>query len=159
MKLVSHSNFDAESHFNSKLRRGTIRDQGTIISFASKPFNSKIKTQEKGLKKIKKEKFRYNEFMPINIIHTEYIKELKGNLHPDAFMDVLYKAELTGAKVRINGKEGFVIEERKNSMCVIFEDDKVNIFPKNVWDFVYTFENIDYFFYSENLKKNRFLKG
>lgn len=150
--------FDVETHFESKIGKNNLCSQGRVINFQPAPFCSTRKPIEKGIKRIIKEKFKYEEFKIINELHNDYIRELKGNQHPNAFNDILYKSELTGAKIRINGKFGFVIEERKNSLTVIFEGDKIKIFPKAVWNFVYSFDGVDYMFFTSNMKKNRFLK-
>lgn len=114
---------------------------------------------EKGLRRIAKDRFSYEDFKTVNQMHTEYLRELKGALSPKAFLDILYRAELTGAQIRIAGKVGIVVEERKNSLSVIFEGNKVKIYPKKVWDFQLIFDGAQYFFFSEALKKGRSLRG
>lgn len=151
-------NFDAEAHFESKLKGSSIRDHGTVISFAARPFSPARRPAEKGIKRVVREKFKYEEFKKINGMHTAYMRQLVGRLSPDAAMDAIYRAELTGAEIVVNGTAGFVIEERKNSLTVIFRGDRVKVFPKAVWDFTYVLDGVEYIFYAAALKKGRFLK-
>lgn len=168
--------FDAEAYFDSKIRNATVRDQGVVLDFSDKPLPSR-NPPEKGIHRIIKENFKYNEFKRINEFHTEYLRDLKGNLHPSAFMEVLYRAELTGAKVRVWNNKcankcenvssgnnspgnniGFIISERKNSIIVIYKNDKIKVFPKSAWNFSLIFDEIEYIFFASDMKKNRYLK-
>lgn len=152
-KKIKESSFIPSSHFKSILN---IDYQPTFS------FNTYQRKEKKIIpKKIQKadfNKMKYSDFLPINQLHTEYIQELKGNLSPDNFLPILYRAELTGAKIIINNKSGFIVEERVNTLFIIFEDDKIKIFPKNQNNFIFEHENIQYIFYGKNLKKNRFLR-
>ncbi|ELA41595.1 uncharacterized protein VICG_01343 [Vittaforma corneae ATCC 50505] len=147
--------FNAEQHFESKIKQGSIKNQSTILRFDTQPFKSKKAEREKGLRRICKDRFNFEDFVKINKMHSSYVQELKGNLSPKAFLDVLYRAELTGAKVKIAGKEGIIVEERKNSLCVIFSSNQMKLYPKRSWDFSLVFDGIEYQFLSENLKTNR----
>lgn len=144
-----------EQHFESKIKQGSIKNQSTILHFSTQPFENKKSVREKGIRRIYKDRFTFESFLKINELHNDYIKELKGNLSPKAFLDVLYKAELTGAKIKIAGREGIIVEERKNSICVIFSTNETKIYPKRNWDFSLIFENVEYTFLCENLKANR----
>jgi len=150
--------FNVEAHYESKIKKGSIKDQGSVLRFTRMPFEPKKKEIQKGLRKIATERFKYSDFEDINKLHLEYLQELRGGLSSSAFMDILYKAELTGAKIEIAGRTGFVLEERKNSLFVIFPGNLVKIYPKKLWDFSLEFEGIKYLFFSEALKKGRFLK-
>ncbi|KAI5149672.1 hypothetical protein ENBRE01_1054 [Enteropsectra breve] len=149
---------DAEAHFDAKMAKSCIKDHGMIINFSSKRRELKASKQEKGIPRIVKENFTYGEMQKINKIHKEYLSELKGKHVPSTFMDVLYRAELTGAEISIAGKTGIVIEERKNVMVVIFPCDIIKIYPKNKYDFSINIDEVDYIFYGSNLKINRMLK-
>lgn len=150
--------FSAEAHFESKLKQGSIRDQGSVLRFGAMPLEPKKFHSEKGLRRIAKDRFKYEDFKTINQMHTGYLRELQGNLPPKAFLDTLYRAELTGALIQIAGKEGIVVEERRNSLSVIFEGNVIKIYPKKVWDFRLIFDGVQYLFFSEALKKGRSLK-
>lgn len=150
---------DPEGHFNSKIKSCTVRDQGTVISFVSQPFIPKKFTTEKGIKRIVKEDYKYSDFIEINKMHREYLRELRGTLHPYASLNLIYKAELTGAEIEIAGRTGFVIQERKNSLTVIFPGDLIKVYPKSLWNFRMKADGIDYLFFGKDLKKNRFLKN
>lgn len=151
------NNFSAEAHFESKIKQGSIKNQSSVIRFENQLFEPKKTTVEKGLKRICKDQFKYSDFLEINQLHSEYlhkIKEISGN---KGFLDNVLKAELTGAKIKISNKIGFVVEERKNSLVVIFEDDRTKIFPKKVWDFILMFDKSEYKFFSKKLKKSRII--
>lgn len=150
--------FSAEAHFESKIKQGSIKDQ-SVLRFGATPLEPKKFHSEKGLRRIAKDRFSYESFQAINQMHTEYLRELKGHLPPKAFLDVIYKAELTGALIQIAGKEGIVVEERRNSLCVIFVGNVIKIYPKKIWDFKLIFDGVRYLFFSEGLKKGRLLKG
>jgi hypothetical protein len=64
---------DPEGHFNSKIRHGTVRDQGTIISFTPKPFIPKKIQREKGLERITGP-LKFSDFLLINEMHKKSIK-------------------------------------------------------------------------------------
>jgi len=147
--------FSAEQHYESKIRQGSIRGQSTILHFDRKPLECRKREQEKGIRRVCRDRFRFEDFVSLNSLHTDYLKELKGDLGSKAFLDVIYKAELTGARVRIAGREGIVVEERKNSLCVIFESNEVKIYPKRNWDFTVLFDGVEYIFISRNLRANR----
>ncbi|KAI5168391.1 hypothetical protein PAEPH01_0088 [Pancytospora epiphaga] len=150
--------FDAESFFETKTGQESIRSQGVVLDFTAAPFKRKRVKIEKGLSRVCREKYRYEDFHEINRFHSAYIEELKGHLGPDAFLPILWQAEMTGAIITIGGREGVVVEERKNSLLVIFKNNKVKLFPKEVWDFSFQFQDKTYFFYSKNLKHNRTTK-
>lgn len=151
-------NFNVEAHYESKIRQGSIKDQGSFLNFRNVPFIPKNVEIQKGLKRIKMDKFKYDDFKIINQLHQEYLKEIKGVLSHTAFLDIIYKAELTGAKIEIAGKEGFVIQERKNTIFVIFPGNITKIFPKKIWDFKLKFEDVEYLFFAKALKNGRFFK-
>lgn len=153
------SNFSPENHYDLKIKNGSIRDQNATLKFDDPPFKSKDFKIEKGFKRIKKDNFKYAEFVDIHQMHTEYLTKLKGHHNPDTFLELIYKAELTGASIEINNKIGFVIEERKNSLTVIFPDDSIKIFPKAVFNFNIIFEGIKYIFFANSLKHSRLIKG
>lgn len=149
--------FSAEQHYESKIKQGSIRNQSVILHFDRKPLEYKTKQREKGIRRISKDRFNFKDFLEITQLHSEYLKELKGGLSPKAFLDVIYKAEMTGARVRIAGKDGIIVEERKNSIAVIFESNDVKIYPKRNWDYSVLFEGVEYIFMSRRLRPNRML--
>lgn len=151
--------FNAEQHFEAKIRRGSIKNQSTILNFDTRPFEGKKTEREKGLRRICRDRFSFQDFEKINEMHCEYLRELKGNLGPKAFLTHLYKAELTGARIKIAGKVGIIAEERKNAICVVFETGGPKIYPKKTWDFSLIFEGVEYLFMSEALRANRKVSG
>ena len=147
--------YNVEQHFESKIKQGSIKNQGTIVCFSLQPFEGKKTEQEKGLRRVCKDRFNFENFQAVNALYNDYLRELKGNLTPKAFLDILYKAELTGAKIKIDNKEGLIVEERKNSICVIFSSNQMKIYPKRTWDFSLIFDCVEYKFLCEKLKINR----
>lgn len=147
--------FSAEQHFESQIKRGSIKNQSITLHFGAQPLENKKIEREKGLRRICKDRFCFRDFVGVSEMHNSYIRELKGNLSPKAFLDVLYKAELTGAKIKIAGKEGIVVEERKNSLFVIFSSNQTKLYPKRSWDFSLVIDGVEYRFLPENLKINR----
>lgn len=158
-KKYADDEFDVESHYESKIKNGSLKDQGIILRFNKPTYRPSNPEIIKGLRRIAKDRFKYEDFIEINKIHSAYLKELKGNLSPKGFLDILYKSELTGAMIDIAGKSGFVIEERKNSISVIFPENIVKLYIKSCWNFKINFEGVDYLFFCNNLKNNRFLKN
>lgn len=148
-------NFSAEAHYESKIRQGSIKNQSAVIRFDSQVFEPKKSTVEKGLRRICKDQFKFEDFFEINQLHNNYLHQIKELSGAKKFLENILKAELTGAKIKIANKTGFVVEERKNSLIVIFEDNRTRIFPKKSWDFILFFDGIQYKFYSSRLKKNR----
>lgn len=155
---MGNTPFSPTAHFESKFKHNTAKDGcSTILHFEAPPFISQTVIREKGLRRILTDRFSFEDFKEINILHQNYIRKLKGSLYPTMFLDVLYKAELTGALIKIAGKEGIVVEERKNTLCVIFKDNKVKVFPKTLWNFTFSFEGVDYLFMCKALKKSRII--
>lgn len=154
---ILQSDFDIIEHLNSKCKEkieDNIKKVHTRTSFIPDE-------KEDPKRKIVKEKYfnvKYSDFIEINKLHTEYIKSIKTH----NFLPVLYKAELTGALLRFRSrevvKEGIVVEERKNTLLIVHKDDSLKIYPKEMYDFVYEFDGIRYFFMGKFLKYNRFFK-
>ena len=71
-------NFSAESHFESKIKQGSIKNQSPVIRFDGSIFEPSKFTKEKGLRKICKDQFKYSDFEEINRLHCEYLKKLKS---------------------------------------------------------------------------------
>lgn len=155
--------FSPEMHYNSKMKNRTVRDQGIVISLKKQPSNSskevRIEIKKKGIRRVMEDKYTYDRAVDLKAEHTKYIAKLLGNVHPEAAMALLYQAELTGAEIKINNSVGIIIEERKNSLIVIFKDNKVRCFPKSTNSFIFSFNGTDYLFIAKNLKKNRIFKG
>ncbi len=156
------SNFSAEAHYESKIKQGSIKNQSCVIRFDSSVFEPKRIVKEKGLRKICKDEFSYESFKEINKLHCEYLNKIKkSSVNNKGFLESLYKAELTGASIRIaKGSkdcftEGFIVEERKNSLVVILKDNSIKIYPKIAFDFTIRFDEVNYKFLSKLLKKNR----
>ena len=177
------ANFSSESHFESKIKQGSIKNQSPVIRFNTSVFEPSKFAKEKGLRKICKDQFKYSDFVEINKLHCEYLNKIKENSNgtnskgnTSGFLENIYKAELTGASVKLinledkgklenkinledkdklQDKIGFIVEERKNSLVVIFKENEIKIFPKKSWNFSILFEGIEYLFISELLKKGR----
>lgn len=147
--------FSAEAHYESKIKQGSIKNQSAVLRFNNSVFEPKQSKIEKGFRRICKDQFNYSCFSEINTLHCEYLRKIKETAGPKGFLENLFKAELTGAKIKIANRIGFVVEERKNTLVVIFEGNDLKIFAKKVFNFSVLFEGVEYFFYSENLKKGR----
>ncbi|KAM0675485.1 hypothetical protein GVAV_000850 [Gurleya vavrai] len=148
---ILKSSFIASNHY-SQISKNTFQHS---FSFYSETIQRKQK-----IKKIHpvNQFLKYKDYLQINKMHVEYFKELKKGMSNDAFLGVLYKAELTGAIVEICGKKGIIVEERANSIRIIFENDSVKMYFKNVNNFIIEFDGVKYLFFGQNLAKNRFLK-
>jgi ribonuclease P protein subunit POP4 len=160
-KKVTQSDFDIEEHINEKLARQPIRLYNTGLWLANTAFTNSARNGGRGMGKVNTGSVRYKDFIEINAMHTIYISELRGNMSPNAFLPVLYKAELTGAKVTILSginKTGIIVEERENVILMVFEDDRIKCYPKNTIDFTFAFDGVDYIFLGDKMKKNRFFK-
>ncbi len=155
---MPNSKFNAESFFESKLSSGDLRSNGSVIGFYVKDIEFTKKIPPKGIKRINRDVINFKDFEIINKLHKEYLQELRANHKGNSFENILFNSELTGAEIEIDNKKGIVVEERKNSILVIFKDNKIKLYPKNVWNFTLDFENIKYLFFPQKLKKNRFLK-
>lgn len=155
---MKKTKFDAETFFESKIKGGDLRSHGSVLNFTTPLITFTKKPREKGIKRICKELIEYDRFKILNKLHTEYMTELKNKNKGNAFNNILYGAELSGAEIEIDNKKGFVVEERKNSISVVFPDNKVKLYPKDVWNFLYLFDNCKYYFVAKKLKKNRFFK-
>lgn len=151
--------FCAEEHFELKIKQGSIRDQSIYLRFGKSLRKDSKFIPEKGIKRIVKDNFKFEEFKEINKLHNDYLDKLKGQLHPNIFQEILYKAELTGAKIEIANKEGYVIEDRKNTLTVIFENDIIKVYSKQIYDFSLVHQNVKYMFYSGALKAGRLFKS
>lgn len=151
--------FSAEEHYELKIKQGSIRSQSVYLRFGKNEPKKKIINKEKGFKRIIKDNFKFEDFVEINDLHTKYLDNLKGQFHPTAFQEILYKAELTGAKIEIAQKEGYIIEERKNTLTVIFMNDIIKVYPKKVFDFSLKHQGVKYMFYSNALKGGRLYKN
>lgn len=99
----------------------------------------------------------FSYLQKIKKLHIEYLIELKQNASPDFFLPILLKAELTGASIKLNKKEGIVVEERENTIK-LYIDGKIKMFVKNLINFSIEVDKVEYTFYGKNLKKNRFIK-
>lgn len=151
---IKNTSFVASNHYNKYLK---LDYQPTFL------FPKRIPTPKLTSNKIhsvNKYDLDYNEYKFINELSKNYMRSLKGNLSPDNFLPHLLKAELTGASIKtIKSKNyGFIIEERVNSIFVLYENNIVKMFIKKNNNFVVELDGVEYLFFGENLKKNRFFK-
>ncbi|KAK6090378.1 hypothetical protein P3W45_000735 [Vairimorpha bombi] len=147
---------DIIEHFKSK----TVENanlQG-MFSLSHRKIDKKEKHKKPPLGKRNYKDITYEAFRNINLLFNEYIKDLSKNTDPKALMDKLYKIELTGAQLYIRENACIVVEERKNSFVVVYENDIVKVLLKNSLVFYLEIGNIKYGFIAKNLKLNRFLK-
>ncbi|RVD92568.1 hypothetical protein TUBRATIS_009220 [Tubulinosema ratisbonensis] len=154
---ILKSDFDVLEHLNTKSKEkieSNIKKVHTRTSFIS---DQKESLKRKVIKQTYSQ-LKYTDFLKVNELHNEYIKKIKST----NFLQILYKAELTGALLKfktISGiKEGIVVEERKNSFLIIHSDDSLKVYPKQMYDFVYKVDGIRYFILGKFLKYNRFFK-
>lgn len=125
---------------------------------SNKPMTRPRKKNLQAVRRVERERVRYEDFLEINKLFREYLTRLKGTMGISNFVNKLYMAELTGAVVRIGSRSGIVVEERANSIVVVFEDDSVKTFLKRIHDFVVAHDGIDYIFVGLRMKSNRFVK-
>ncbi|KAM0687864.1 hypothetical protein COBT_000888 [Conglomerata obtusa] len=150
-RKIIKTSFVASDHF-SRITNNTYQH-----SFS---FHTPTITKPKPKAKIAKTTHiaNYEEYLKINKMHKEYLRELKSGMSHDAFMSVLYKAELTGAMIYCKLGKGIVIEERINVVRIVEESGKVKCLIKNFVDFVLELDDIKYIFFGKKFFKNRFLK-
>lgn len=151
---IKNTSFVASNHYNKQVK---LDYQPTFLFPKRIP---KPKTQQTKIWKTNKYNVNYEDYKIINELSINYLRSLKGSLSPDIFLAHLYKAELTGIHIRIVGRAGYgyVVEERVNSLYVVFADNVVRLFIKKLVDFVIELDGVEYFFFGKNLKKNRFVK-
>jgi len=170
-------NFDPESHFNSKIKGKSLYDSGNILGL-SLPRIERNRVVDKGIPRVCRENYKYSEFVKINIKHGEYLKEMLRNQSANMCLHIISKADLTGAEMTVesdenrgvcgnghrrvcgngpveNSRRGIVAEERKNSLVLIFPDDRTRIYPKAMWNFKMEVEGKEYLFIGKNLKQKR----
>jgi hypothetical protein len=73
-------------------------------------------------------------------------------------MQILFKIELTGAKVFIDKKEFIIVEERKNSIKTISEDGRLRTHLKGGLKMIFEHNKVKYCILGKYLKFNRFFK-
>ncbi|KAK1350119.1 hypothetical protein CWI38_1151p0010 [Hamiltosporidium tvaerminnensis] len=162
-KKIENFDYNIEQHINSKLPPSETLNNFNTTFFLNSDFIKNEKQNEKrGIVNLNYDGLTYDQFTEINVLHTEYIKEMKVNLSPTLFLPVLYKAELTGAFLKFKKEnkrcEGIVIEERENVFVMIDILNKIKKYPKSINNFVFTHDNVDYYLFGNRLKKNRFFK-
>ncbi|NP_001086097.1 POP4 homolog, ribonuclease P/MRP subunit L homeolog [Xenopus laevis] len=91
---------------------------------------------------IKPEQQRYELFLPLHELWTQYIRDLCNGLRPDAqpqmIQNKLLKADLHGALLTVAkskcpsyvGLQGIILQETKHVFKFITKDDKLKIVPK-----------------------------
>lgn len=150
--------FNPESHYNSKIKDGTVLEQGTVLDF-KRELRTNEKKKEKGKKRVIREEYKYEAFKQIADEHSKYIDRLIGNTDPNTAMAALYRADLTGARVSVDGQDGIIAEERKKTIIMLYSDNKVKCIPKKGAILTYKHKTVEYYFIGKNLKKSRFTKG
>lgn len=100
--------------------------------------------QRRGLRlfDIKPEQQRYNLFLPLHELWTQYIRDLCGGLKPDTHPQViqakLLKADLHGAVLSVTkakcpsyvGATGILLQETKHVFKIITKEDRLKVIPK-----------------------------
>lgn len=97
----------------------------------------------------------YSQFEEINKLFNSYVPQ---SSNPKLFVNQLYKMELTGAKIKINNKSFIIVEERKNSIITISQDNRIRTFIKSGLEFIFEHNNVQYLILGKGLKLNRFVK-
>ncbi|WUR03187.1 ribonuclease P protein component [Vairimorpha necatrix] len=110
------------------------------------------RSHNKPIKLHRSQGITYKILEKANILFNEYIKTQKIDT------SFIYKMELTGSQIYIKNVPCFVVEERKNSLVVIYKDEKIKTFIKNGLVFCIELNNIKYTIIGKNLKINRFIK-
>eukprot|EP00794_Sanderia_malayensis_P017429 gene17429-19173_t len=133
---------DIEKHLESlrnkplmldKYRKQNIKRRSRAIGLSAK------EKRELGLYKIPKEKQRYESFVPLHKLWTDYMKTLIGiyaarsNITLKTVENKLLKADYHGAFLEVASSKcrtylntmGIVIKETKNMFYIITEEDKV----------------------------------
>lgn len=150
--------FCAEDYFDSRIPGGSMRSHATVLDFGAPPRiigDGADRSVRGRVDNAEGRVLRYDDAVRLNAMHSEYIRRIKGPLRPDDFNAVLLRAELTGARVRVAGRAGYVVEERRNSLVVVYPGDRVRIHPKATTDFVVAVDGVDYRFIGRALKKSR----
>ncbi|EOB13452.1 ribonuclease p subunit [Nosema bombycis CQ1] len=97
----------------------------------------------------------YQQFLEIHKLFLEYVPNSND---PNAFMQILFKIELTGAKVFIDKKKFIIVEERKNSIKTISEDGRLRTHIKGGLKMIFEHNKVKYCIFGKYLKLNRFFK-
>jgi hypothetical protein len=150
--------FDVEDHFGAYLEKETIRELCHSYPLFNKPVKFTKKERQQGIKRAERKNIKYEDFVEINRIFSEYLSELRGSSSVSNFVQKLYKAELTGARILVNGKEGIVVEERANSIIVVHRNDSLKTYIKRTTCFSIEWDGVEYFFMGPKMKLNRFVK-
>ena len=151
--------FNIERHYGAHLKKETIRSESFPFVLADREFSKTRKQSFPAIKRIEKSKIKYTDFLRINKMFTEYLSRLKGTINPAMFANKIYTSELTGAKVKISdGRAGIVIEERVNSLVIVFKNDQVKTLIKRTNNFSVEHDGTYYIFVGSGMKSNRFTK-
>lgn len=152
--------FNVEDHYAAYMRKETIRTLSQPFALTNRSVKAlKRQKQSMGIPKVEREKIKYRDFVEIGKMFIDYLTALKGAMNPSAFVSKMYICELTGAKIKIvGGRDGFIVEERANSIIVVLEDDSVKTYLKKTTDFIITHDGIEYVFIGSEMKPNRFIK-
>ncbi|KAF7683654.1 hypothetical protein TCON_1140 [Astathelohania contejeani] len=156
------STFDIEEHYNDKLPSGMALDSNTKFYLSNTSELPKKAGKVRKIYRVNRTNLKYDLFREVNEMHKRYLNELLGSKSPNAILPLIYKAELTGAEIKIkigeSYKIGIVVEERENCLVVIHENNDIKIYPKRSFDFIMAYNGIEYLFLARNLKKIRFLR-
>jgi hypothetical protein len=151
--------FNIENHYGAHLKKETIRSESFPFILANREFSKEQKPSFPAIKITERSKIKYTDFLKMNKMFTEYLTRLKGTINSAMFANKIYTAELTGAKVKISdGRSGIVVEERANSLVIVFENDLIKTFIKRTNSFSVEHDGIYYIFVGSGMKPNRFTK-
>lgn len=156
--MSSGRRFDVEDHYGAHLKKETLRTLSQLFVLTNKAVDTKRKEASRAIRRVERDRIRYRDFVEINELFVDYLTKLKGTASASNFMNKMHTAELTGAIVGVRGKCGIIVEERMNSIIVVFEDDTVKTYLKKTNDFVIEYEGAKYIFIGSKMKINRFVK-
>ncbi|KAI4291203.1 hypothetical protein PAPHI01_0477 [Pancytospora philotis] len=141
-----YEHFDAEAHFDAKMSPLTVRDQGVAVDFTNRPLKAAAQPTRGKIARVDKTKYTHDKMAPLVELHRRYISNLKGSLSPEEFLPIIVKAEMTGAEITVDGKTGIIAEDRKNSIVVVFSDNRTRCYPRKQWDYTFSHDGFDYLF-------------
>lgn len=157
--------FDPEAHFNSHMSGKTIRDHGILLSLSSYVPEKKEKLRARGRTRVvppetvNGDAVSFQSLERLRALSASYLSDLLGSLSGKARAVALYTADLTGALICVQGVTCCVVEERKHSVVVMRNDNRLLLLPKKGLRFTIRVGETEFLIFGEGLKSNRFLKG
>lgn len=159
---IFDSEFDVISHLSSNTKNNALEKGFKAIYFRNSTQQKEVKNKKVSVKRTNFDDFLFSDFLYINKLHNQYLDNIKNSVLPNMFMSYLHKTELTGARVQVKNsfkKDGIIIEERKNSLIIMHEDNSVNTYPKATNNFILCHDGVKYLFYGRSMKKTRAYKS